>query len=72
MLNFFLQIEDMDHFFQNPYFCSQLKEVIHVENLFGSYSAFQSFSNQFEEHRVEERIEKEGDKEKNNVEIIAT
>ena len=60
----------MDHFAQNPYFCSQPEEVVGAEIFFGPHSAFQPFSSQFGEHRVEKRVEERGEEEE-DVEIIA-
>ena len=60
----------MDHFAQNPYFCSQSEEVVGAEIFFGPHSAFQPFSSQFGEHRVEKRVEERGEEEE-DVEIIA-
>jgi hypothetical protein len=50
----------MDHSSQNPYFCSQLKEVVDEEYYFGinSYSVFPLFSNYVEDYRVERRVNK--------------
>ena len=59
-----LQLEEMDHFTQNPYFCSQPEEFVGAENVFGLHSAFQPFSNQFGEHRMEERVEEREEKKK--------
>ena len=70
-VDFFSQLEEMDHFAQKPYFCSQSEEVVGAENIFGPHSAFQPFSNQFGEHRVEKRVEERGEEEEDNVEIIA-
>ena len=38
---------------------------------FGPHSAFQPFSNQFGEHRVEKRVKERGEEEEDDVEIIA-
>ena len=59
---------EMDHFTQNTYFCSQPEEVVGAEIFFGPHSAFQPFSSQFGEHRVEKRVEERGEEE--DVEII--
>jgi hypothetical protein len=63
---------------KNPYFCSQPQEVVDEENYFGvnSYSAFQPFSAQIEDCRIEGRVSKrvekkafEGDEE---IQIVST
>ena len=60
----------MDHFAQNPYFCNQPEKVVGAEIFFGPHSAFQPFSSQFGEHRVEKRVEERREEEE-DVEIIA-
>ena len=47
----------MDCFFQNLYFCNQLKEFVNAEIFFSLHSAFQLFSNQLGDHRLKERVE---------------
>ena len=54
LLNFFsLQLEEMDHFAQNPYFCSQSEQFVGAKIISGPHSAFQPFPSQFGENRVE-------------------
>ena len=56
-----------------PLFCSQPEEVVGAEIFFGPHNAFQPFSNQFGEHRVEKRVEERGEEEEeeeDDVEII--
>ena len=61
----------MDYFAQNPYFCSQPKEVVGAEIFFSPHSAFQPFSSQLGVIRVEKRVEERGEEEEDDVEIIA-
>ena len=67
---FFLQLEEMDCFSQNLHFCSQFEETV-GEIIFGLHSAFQPFSSEFGEYRVEEIVEERREEEEDDVKIIA-
>ena len=67
-----LQLKETDCFSQNPYFCSQLKDVVGVKIFFDPHSAFHPFSSKFGEYRVKEKVEERRKEEKDDVEIIAT